>query len=341
LFSVWADVFPALRFFEKVEMWSVEGTVEQTVGTGDAARVESLPVRVPVTLANLMIALLGAVLAVVGARNLPGVLELTVLSRLGLDRGLRYAIAMVSRYTVFVVGAVVAFDNLGVGWSKVQWLVAAVSVGLGFGLQEIFGNFVSGLIILFERPVRVGDMVTIDGMTGTVHRIEMRATTILDFDRKELIVPNKDLITGKLLNWSLHDPMVRIVIPVGVAYGSDTTAVQRILLEVAQQCATVLVSPAPIAAFTAFGDSALEFELRVYLTSSDHLVTARHEILMGIDRRFRGAGIEIPFPQRDLHVKSVDAAMATTLAGSRQAGPAASGSHSERTAGRAAEANAG
>lgn len=315
LFSVWADVFPALRFFESVELWQVASTVEKTVGAGDAAHVELVPVTVPVTVANLLLALVGMALAVVGARNLPGLLELALLSRLGIDRALRYAIATVTRYVVFVAGAVFALENLGVSWSKVQWLVAAVSVGLGFGLQEIFGNFVSGLIILFERPVRVGDVVTIDGVTGTVSRIEMRATSIVDFDRKELIVPNKDLITGKLLNWSLQDPIVRLVVPVGVAYGSDTALVERILLDAAKQCPTVLENPPAVAAFTGFGDSALDFELRVFLTSPDALVASRHQVLTTIDRRFRAAGIEIPFPQRDLHVRTMAAGAAATVHG--------------------------
>lgn len=315
LFSVWVDVFPALRFFEQVELWQVASTVETTVGTGDAARVEVVPVAVPVTVANLLLALVGLALAVIGARNLPGLLELALLSRLGIDRALRYAISTVTRYVVFVAGTVFALQNLGVSWSKVQWLVAAISVGLGFGLQEIFGNFVSGLIILFERPVRVGDTVTIDNVTGTVSRIEMRATSIVDFDRKELIVPNKDLITGKLLNWSLQDPIVRLVIPVGVAYGSDTAVVERILLDAAKQCPTVLETPPAVAAFTGFGDSALDFELRVFLTNPDALVASRHQILTTIDRRFRAAGIEIPFPQRDLHVRSMSAGAAAALAG--------------------------
>jgi len=314
LFSVWVDVFPALRFFEKVELWQVTTMVEKSVGAGETAHLELVPVQAPITVANLLMALLGAALAVIGARNLPGVLELVLLSRLRLDRGLRYAIAAVTRYAVFVIGAVVAFDNLGVGWAKVQWLVAAVSVGLGFGLQEIFGNFVSGLIVLFERPVRVGDTVTIDNVTGTVSRIEMRATTLLDNDHKELIVPNKLLITGKLVNWSLRDPTVRLVVPVGVAYGSDTTAVARILQESAKQCATVLETPPPTIILKNFGTSGLEFELRVFVMDPDLLGPTRHELLTAIERKFRAAGVEFPSPQQDVHLRSVDAEAAAALA---------------------------
>lgn len=313
LFTAWADVFPALRFFESVELWRVSSTVEQMVGTGDASHLEQTIVQVPITVANLLLALFGAVLAVVGARNLPGLLELVVLSRLKLDRGLRYAIATVSRYVVFVLGGVLVLKNLGVGWSNVQWLVAAVSVGLGFGLQEIFGNFVSGLILLFERPVRVGDMVTVDTTIGTVNRIEMRATTIMDLDRKEVIIPNKELITGRLVNWSLHDTIVRLVIPVGVAYGSDTATVGRLLAETAKQSASVLETPKPMVFFCGFGDSSLDFELRVFIVNSDVLASTRHELLMSIDQKFRAAGIEIPFPQRDLHLRTVDGKAAAAL----------------------------
>jgi potassium efflux system protein len=313
LFSVWVDVFPALRLFEQVELWQVASGVERTVGSGDAAHTEVVTTQVPVTVASLLFALAGASLAIFGARNLPALLELAVLSRTRLDRGLRYAIQAVTRYLVFIAGSVFALANLGVDWSHVQWLVAAVSVGLGFGLQEIFGNFVSGLILLFERPVRIGDMVTIDNVTGIVTRIEMRATTILDGDRKELIVPNKELITGKLVNWSLHDSTVRLVVPVGVAYGSDPATVVRILQQVAKQCATVLENPAAMAAFTRFGENALEFELRVFLPGPEQLGSTRHELLVDIERRLRAASIDIPFPQRDVNVRLADPALVRAL----------------------------
>lgn len=313
LFLVWVEVFPALAYFNRIELWHVTSTVQQTVGVGEAAHLEQLPLQVPVTAANVLLALLGLTLAVVGARNLPGLLELTFLSQTKLDRGLRYAIATLSRYAVSILGAVVVFRNLGVDWASVQWLVAAVSVGLGFGLQEIFANFVSGLILLLERPVRVGDTVTLGGVTGTVNRIHMRATTIIDFDRKELIVPNKEFITGQLVNWSLTDPTVRLVVPVGVAYGSDTAAVERILYEVAKQSARVLENPPPLVVFMSFGDSSLNFEMRVFLPNPDFIAVARHELLLEIDRKFRAAKIEIPFPQRDLHLRSVDARAASAF----------------------------
>ena len=172
---------------------------------------------------------------VIAAKNIPGLLEMAVLQHLPLDAGARYAVATVSRYVITLVGVLVCFGELGVGWSKVQWLVAGMGVGLGFGLQEIFANFISGLIILFERPVRVGDVVTIDDISGVVSRIRIRATTITDWDRKELIIPNKEFITGRVLNWTLSDKVNRVVVNVDVAYGSDTQRATEILLKLANR----------------------------------------------------------------------------------------------------------
>jgi potassium efflux system protein len=191
----------------------------------------------------------------------------------------------------------------------VQWLVAAVTFGLGFGLQEIFANFISGLIVLFERPMRVGDVVTVGEVSGVVSRIRMRATTITDWDRKELIVPNKEFITGRLVNWTLSDRVLRIVFRVGVAYGSDTRLVQRLLLKAADEHPSVLTDPPPQALFVAFGDSTLSFELRVYVPGLEVYGAVQHELNSAIDSLFRVAGIEIAFPQRDVHVRSIEASL--------------------------------
>ncbi|MHC5046351.1 MAG: mechanosensitive ion channel domain-containing protein, partial [Planctomycetota bacterium] len=203
------------------------------------------------------------------------------------------------------VGVVIAFAAIGVTWQKVQWIAAAITVGLGFGLQEIFGNFMSGLIILFERPIRVGDTVTVGDISGTVTRIRIRATTVTDWDRKELIIPNKEFVTTRINNWSLSDPILRIILPVGVAYGSDTQKATQLLLDVARACQHVLDDPPPRALFLGFGDSSLNLELRVFIPSIDSFLTTRHELHEAIDKAFREAGIEIAFPQRDIHVRSV------------------------------------
>jgi len=180
--------------------------------------------------------------------------------------------------------------------------VAAVSFGIGIGLQEIVANFVCGLIILFERPFRVGDVVTIGDQTGKVTRIQIRATTVTDWDRRELIVPNKEFITGKLINWSLSDPITRVVIPVGVAYGSDTQATEKLLLKIARENLMVLSQPEPSALFLGFGDNSLNFELRVFVTGLGNRLPATHHLHLAIEREFREAGINIAFPQRDIHL---------------------------------------
>jgi potassium efflux system protein len=178
-------------------------------------------------------------------------------------------------------------------------------VGLGFGLQEIFANFVSGLIILFERPLRIGDTVTIGNVSGTVSRIQIRATTITDFDRKEMIVPNKAFITGQLTNWSLTDTVTRVTIKLGVAYGADLETTRSLLCEIAADNKRVLKDPEPLVFFLNFGPSTLDHELRVHVRELGDRNAAIDEINREIDRRFRAAGIEIAFNQMDVHIRSI------------------------------------
>jgi potassium-dependent mechanosensitive channel len=263
----------------------------------------------PVTLSNAVAAVVALMMMIVTARNAPGLLKIAVLQRVGMDRGIQFAITALSRYTIVVVGLVIAFGQIGINWSKVQWLVAAMTVGLGFGLQEIFANFVSGVIILFERPMRVGDIVTTGDITGKISQIQIRATTIQTWDNKELVVPNKEFVTGRLMNWTLTDPELRISFPIGVAYGSDTAKVERTLYSVARQHPDVLKDPEPTVTFMNFGASALDFDLRVSIPNLDVLMKVRHEINTAIDQAFRKAGIEIPFPQQDVHVRTIAAGL--------------------------------
>jgi potassium efflux system protein len=257
-------------------------------------------------LADLFLAVIFFATTVIAAKNIPGLLEIAVLQHMPFDAGARYAVATVCRYVITIIGLSLCCSFLGIGWSKIQWLVAAMSLGLGFGLQEIFANFISGLIILFERPIRVGDVVTIDSITGVVSRIRMRATTITDGDRKELIIPNKEFITGRVLNWTLSDPINRVVIQVGVAYGTNTQRAAELLLKLAKDHPHILSDPPPGVALESFGDSALNFVLRCFLPNLDNRGTVIHDLHMGIDRVFREAGIEIAFPQHDVHVRSIE-----------------------------------
>ncbi|TWT41416.1 mechanosensitive ion channel domain-containing protein [Botrimarina hoheduenensis] len=292
---VWSDVLPALGVISRVQLWSIAGAA--------GAPAEWI------TLADALWAGLALFLTWYAGKNLPGLLEIAVLQRLPIDAGARYAVSSLTGYAIMVVGAMVGCRYLGVGWTSVQWLVAAMSVGLGFGLQEIFANFVSGLILLFERPARVGDTVTIGAITGTVTKIRIRATTILDWDNKELIVPNKEFVVGNLVNWTLSNPNLRLVLTVGVAYGSDTKLATELLYRVARENPNVIAEPEPVVVFTEFGDSALTFELRVFVRELAMFRRLRHELNMSIDSLFREHRIEIAFPQCDLHVRSLPAAL--------------------------------
>ena len=304
---VWADVHPALSVLDKWTVWTT--TRDQSVAYIDeddgASKVRTDQIRVPVTVADCMISIIIVVLTITATRNLPGFLEITILQRLPIEPSVRYALRMVSQYLLVVIGTLMAFTNIGIGWDKVQWLAAALTVGLGFGLQEIFANFISGLIILFERPIRISDVVTIGDVSGSVSQIRMRATTITDWDLKEYIVPNKEFITGRLLNWTLSDKVNRVVVEVGVAYGTDTTKARRLLIESATDLTEVLDEPGPMATFEQFGDSTLNLKLRCYLPNLENRLQTITNLHENIDAKFKAAGIEISFPQLDLHVVNI------------------------------------
>ncbi|MCC7388339.1 MAG: mechanosensitive ion channel [Phycisphaerales bacterium] len=259
-----------------------------------------------VTVADIGLAVLLLMLTVSASRNVPGLLEITLLPRLPINAAARYAVFTIARYVVILIGIVAISRTLQIPWRSAQWLAAAFTFGLAFGLQEIFANFVSGLIILFEQPIRVGDTVTVGSASGSVSKIRMRATTITDWDNKELVIPNKTFITDQIVNWTLSNPVTRVVVPVGIAYGSDTELARDILLRVARDCPHTLDEPQPRALFLGFGDSSLSFELRTFIDTIDNLLATKSDLHFRIDRAFREAGIEIAFPQRDLHLRSVD-----------------------------------
>ncbi len=286
-YAVWSDALSAMTWLHEVVLWKT--TSADGVADG-------------VTLADLLATLLIFALAIITSRNLPSLLELAILQRVKLDNGVSFAITTLSSYLVLLIGLLWGFANLGFEWSKLQWLVAALGVGLGFGLQEIFANMVSGLIILFERPIRPGDAVTIDDQTGIVSRINIRATTIVDWDRRELVIPNKTFITQQFINWSLTDGITRVVVPVGVAYGSDTDLVERLLVEATQECSGILETPEPQVFFIGFGNSTLDFELRFFTAELGQRLSARHQLLNIIYHKFNEQGVTIAFPQMDVHL---------------------------------------
>lgn len=301
LLGIWAQVLPALGMLEQYPVWMPAGSTTTVAPNGEVI----LPPDA-ISISDILKALVTLFLTIAVSRNIPGVLEIGVLQRLPLTPGSRYAIRTLTRYALMIIGIMLVFSAVGLSWGKVQWLVAAVSVGLGFGLQEIFANFVSGIIILTERPVGVGDTVTIGDISGVVSRIQMRATTVTDWDRKELIIPNKEFITGQVTNWNLSSAVLRLRLVVGIAYGSDTALAKRLLLQVAAECPAVLESPSPMALFMEFGDSTLNFELRAFIDDIENFSLVRDRLNTAIDQAFRAANIEIAFPQRDLHIRSSD-----------------------------------
>ncbi len=304
---IWSDVMPALRILDRVELWqNIETVAETVVGKDGSESISIHDITVPTTLTDVLTAILICIGTVMVSRRLPGLFDLILLDRLPMDQGGRQAISILVRYAATVAGLLFACQVIRLSWSSVQWLAAAMTVGLGFGLQEIFANLVSGLIILFERPIRAGDMVTVGDVTGHVTRMQMRATTITDFDRRELIVPNKRFITDNVINWTLSDPISRVVLPVGVAYGTDVQQAQNILMRIARQSSFVMSEPAPNTLFKGFGDSTLDMELRVFIPTREVYVDVVNQINSAINREFSKANIEIAFPQRDLHIKSVD-----------------------------------
>ncbi|MBK1850022.1 mechanosensitive ion channel [Marinobacter sp. 1-4A] len=292
LLFLWASVIPALQLFNEITLW----TIATDLQGGDP---------LPITLADALLAVLVAAGTVLAAKNLPGTLEVTILSRMNLEPGSGYAITTITTYILVFLGVITCLGVIGVQWSKLQWLIAALGVGLGFGLQEIVANFVSGIILLFERPIRVGDTVTIDGITGTVSRIRIRATTLVDWDRKEQIIPNKTFVTEDLTNWTLSDPITRVVLRVGVAYGTDVDKVQDILTQVAHDNERVVDDPAPAVFCVGLGDSSINFEVRVFVKDLLDIMPLSHEIHAAITRALMEAGINIPFPQRDIHVRTL------------------------------------
>lgn len=291
LWKLWGPLLPALGIAEDITLWQQT----RTVNGEDVTR--------SVTLSIVLVSTLILVGSLIAARNVKAILELLAFDRLNLDSGTRYATVTIAGYILIGIGAVVSLALLGLDWSKLQWIVAALGVGIGFGLQEIIANFISGIIILFERPVRVGDVVTINNLTGTVNNVKIRATTITDFDNREVLLPNKAIITGEVTNWTLNNAVTRIIINIGVAYGSDIQQVTQILTNVLEAHPDVLSDPPPTVFFMAHGDSSLDFEIRMFVSAVFQRLPTTHDVNAEINAALTANNIEIPFPQRDINIK--------------------------------------
>jgi len=232
------------------------------------------------------------------------------LRRTRLDHGAREAVVSISGYLGFIIAALVGLSLAGFSFTNLAIIAGALSVGIGFGLQNIVNNFISGIILLFERPIRTGDWIVVGTTEGYVRKISIRSTQIETFDRADVIVPNSELISNQVTNWMLRDPWGRVVVPIGVAYGSDVDKVREVLINAARQQELVInddmrVSP-PKVLFRGFGDSSLNFELRCFIRNIDQRLNTVSDLNYAIEKGLHEAGIEIPFPQRDLHLRSID-----------------------------------
>ncbi len=268
-----------------------------------------------ITLGDIITAGLAVWISVLAARLVRAVLDADVLPRASLPRGLPNTISAISGYVVLFIGFLFAAGAANFDLTKVTILVGALGVGIGFGLQNIVNNFISGLILMFERPIQIGDTVEVDTLVGKVKHIGIRASIIRTFNEAEVIVPNADLIQGRVTNWTLSDRRRRIEIPIGVEYGTPPQQVLDILHDTAELHEDVLKNPAPYAVFRGFGESSLDFVLRVWTDRFDRWWLVASEVAVMVNDAIVGAGITIPFPQRDLHVRSIDEPAAQALRG--------------------------
>jgi len=292
LWYIWSEMLPALGILNNIALWYYTDMV-----SGVAQNL-------PVTLGDAFLAIIIVFLTFGGLKHFSALFEILLRQLSSVQPGTRYAIITLSSYAVLAIGIAFAFGLLGGSWKEIQWIFAALGVGIGFGLQEIVANFICGLIILFERPVQIGDIVTIGDVDGTISRIQIRATTVTTFDKKELLVPNKEFITGRLTNWTLSDQMTRVIVSVQVAYGIDLQKTMSTMSKAAEEHARVLKSPAPFVTIEGFVDNKLKLNLRCYIGLIEHrlqTITALHEEII---RKFNEAGIVIPAPQRDLNLNT-------------------------------------
>ncbi len=254
------------------------------------------------TMVEFVVVILTVVLT---SRMVRRLLRTRVLARTKLDPGQQYSIARIVSYIVLVLGLLIGLETVGVNLSSLAVVAGALGVGIGFGLQNIVSNFVSGLIILAERPIQIGDRIDLGNNTvGKVERIGARATHVLTNDNIVVIVPNSEFVTNRVVNWTHIDPRVRFRVNIGVSYGSDPHVVEKLLLEIAGANPAVLKSPSPTVVFKGFGENSLNFELRIWSADMTHRVGAlESQVNFAIWDKFKEHGIEIPFPQRDLHLK--------------------------------------
>jgi len=275
LLWVWWFAIPLFSAVGNYELW--------TYSTAVAGK----QVAHSLTVSGFFMAMLIGVITAVLVRNVGGVLDIALLKRFEMRADATYATKVLVRYVLVVIGVALASRRLGIGWSDVQWLVAALSVGLGFGLQEIFSNLVAGLIMLAERPVRIGDIVTVGDVTGTVARIRARATTVVDFDNKEILIPNKSFITDRITNWTLSNQTTRLLLKISAPRGKDVSLVQQVILDAVRRSPGVVSEIPASVDFLGFSDNSLDFEISAYVDSFDKRSAVRNQINCAIELALR------------------------------------------------------
>lgn len=291
LYWFWKELFALLNVLDNVTLW--EFSSDQEGGVPFTVRLSDLLLSM-VTLATSFIL----------ARNLPGLLEVTLLSRMKLRAGSSYAMTTLLSYTISCIGFITALSFLGASWAKLQWLIAALGIGIGIGLQEIVANFVAGLIILFERPIRIGDTITLGELNGEVSRIRIRSTTVTDWDNKEIIIPNKLLMGEKLINWSLSNSIVRIILPFEVAHGTDPKLVQKLLHQAASEHPRIVEQPETLVLLMEYSNSSLMYELRTHVVHVDDRLPVRDELNGRVQELFREHGVTVAYPKQDVFLRS-------------------------------------
>lgn len=280
---LWSELYSAFSFLENITLWDVTSTIK------GAENIQ------PITLKIFLTMIVVITITTIMVRNLPAFLELTLLQHLHLNPGTGYAITTLTKYTLMLLGGLIGLSLIGIEWVKIQWLIAALGVGLGFGLQEIFANFISGLMILFEKPIRIGDTITIHDITGNVTYINTRATIITNWDHKEVIVPNKEFITKKFTNWSLLNTITRIVLTVPIPFQIDIQKITHALIEIIQNSPLSLDKPKPEVYLISLRQGFPIFEIRTYTANIKFRIPLCHQINTGIIEYCKKNKIQLPY----------------------------------------------
>lgn len=300
----------AIAWIWEVDMALVQFLLDQPIWRIDP--------QTAVTVGDVLLASAVILLGTLSWRYMNTLFAVTLFNRIPDDPGVRFAIVTLCRYAVLGLTALIALGAIHLDLTKISVILAALGVGLGFGLQEVVSNFVCGIILLLERPIRIGDVVTVAGSTGTVDRINIRATTIVNSDNQSMIVPNREFITGNLVNWTLKDKITRVPIKITVAYGTDPNRVVDLLLGIARADADVMINPAPSASMEGFGESSLLFGLSTFVPEPGLSGDVKHRLCAEIQRRFNEEGIVIPYPTHELHVNN---RVSRVVQGDRETGP--------------------